>query len=126
MATDGKQVTDGGNFLANADLTAKQYYAVKMTTTARKVDLETTGKLMILGILQNKPNTGEAAEVCLFGITKAIAGAAITVGDPLMTDTSSRLITYTSAAVKVGVALTAAGAAGDLITVFVFPAQVSA
>lgn len=125
MATEGPQITDGGQTITATDLTAKQFYAVKMTATARTVALASTGGEMIYGILQNAPAATEAANVCIFGVTKAQAGGTITAGDPLTTDTAGKLITYTSSKVKVGVALTS-GASGDLITAFIFPAQVSA
>lgn len=125
MATEGTMVREGGNFITATDLSAKQYYAVKMTTTARTVALASTGGEMILGILQNAPVSPEAADVCLFGVTKAVAGGTITAGDPLTTDTAGKLITYTSSKVKVGVALTSA-VSGDIFSAFIFPAQVSA
>lgn len=125
MATEGPQVLDGGQCITATDLSAKQYYAVKLTSTARTVALASTGGEMIYGILQNAPVSPEAANVCIFGVTKAVAGGTITAGDPLTTDTAGKVITYTSSKVKIGVAITG-GASGDLITMFVFPAQVSA
>lgn len=50
-------------------------------------------------------------------MTKAAAGAAVSAGAALMTDSSGRLITATSTNHRVGVALEAASAAGQLITV---------
>jgi hypothetical protein len=64
MSTFGTGLTEGGNLVANADLSAKQFYAVKQTTTARKVDVASTGGEAITGILQNTPKAGEAVEVC--------------------------------------------------------------
>lgn len=125
MATEGPQFSDGGQVITATDLTAKQYFAVKLTSTARTVALASTGGEMIYGILQNAPAIGESANVCQLGITKAAAGGTIAAGDPLTTDTAGKVITYTSSKVKIGVAITA-GVAGDLITMYVHPNQISA
>lgn len=72
---------------------------------------------LILGVLQNNPKAGEAANVgttrgCSY---KGLAGAAISMGDNLMTDSSGRFITAASTAQKVcGRAMEAASAAGNL------------
>lgn len=106
MSTYGTALVEGGNLVANADLSAKQFYAVKQTTTARKVDLASTGGEAITGILQNTPKADEAVEVCHIGYTKAIAGTGgFTAGDALQTETGTgKLITQTSTNVKVAVA----------------------
>lgn len=109
MATEGVQVTDGGNSVAGADLSANQFFAVKQSTsTDRNVILANTGGEAIRGILQNKPTSGAAANICTFGISKAIAGATITVGQRLMTDASGKLIPATGTNHGVALALTAA------------------
>lgn len=121
MSTEGKNLTEGGNLIAASDLSAKQFYAVKANTTARQVALASTGGENIVGILQNAPIAGESAEVCFAGFCKAIAGAAVTAGDALMTDTAGKLITQTSTNAKVAVAHEAAGAANVLFMVRVIP-----
>lgn len=73
---------------------------------------------LILGVLQNNPKAGEAAQVgTVRGASyKVLAGAAITMGDNLQTDSSGRFITAAGAAQKVcGRAMEAASAAGNLI-----------
>lgn len=71
----GKQVS----LLAAADLSAKQYHAVKVDGNGR-VALAGAGEAAI-GILQNKPTAGQAATVMVSGISKMVAGAAINEGD---------------------------------------------
>lgn len=107
MATESPLIHDGSQTTAAADLSAKQFYAVKITA-ARAVNLASTGGEGIYGILQNKPPSGEAADVGLIGVTKAIAGGTIAAGDLLMTDTAGKLITATSTNHAVGQALEAA------------------
>lgn len=116
MATEGPLIHDGSQTVANSNLAANQFYAVKITGQ-RLVDLASTGGEAIYGILQNKPTAGQAADVGILGVTKAAAGAAVSAGAALMTDSSGRLITATSTNHRVGVALEAASAAGQLITV---------
>jgi cation transporter-like permease len=122
MTTRGNMLSDGGNLVANADLSAKQGYAVKQTTTARNVGLASTGGESITGILLNNPLSGEAADVCFSGLCPAVIGAGgVTSGDALQTEAATgKLITQTSTNAKVAVACET-GAAGDTIMVRVVP-----
>lgn len=121
MALDTPMISDGCHVVAGADLRTKQYYPVKLTA-ARTVGLATTGGEAVYGILQNKPNTGEIADVCIFGVCKAIVGAAVTAGGALMTEaTNGRVIDQTSTNAKIAMALEAATAADQVITVKVIP-----
>lgn len=119
MATEGPLTHDGSQTTAAADLSAKQFYAVKITA-ARAVNLASTGGEAIYGILQNKPTSGQAADVGLMGISKAIAGGTIAAGDYLMTDTSGKLITATSTNHRIAQALEA-GVVNQIITVALGP-----
>ena len=70
-------------FTASGDLSSHQYKFVQMAQTAGKVLLATGGcGPTFLGVLQNNPESGEAAEVRIFGSTKlCIADSTIGVGD---------------------------------------------
>lgn len=117
MATEGPLIHDGSQTQAGADLSAKQFFAVKIDTSAdRQVVLASTGGEGIYGILQNKPAAGQAADVGIAGITKAQCGGTVTRGDLLMTDTAGKLITATSTNHAIGIALES-GVAGVVITV---------
>lgn len=105
---------DFSGVTAGADLSAKQFFAVKITGADLAVNLASTGGEAILGILQNKPTSGQSADVRFSGVTKAIAGAAYSRGAKLMTDTSGRLITATSTNNVVGLALEAAAGANEI------------
>jgi hypothetical protein len=120
MATESPLIHDGSQTTAAADLSSSQFYCVKITA-ARAVNLASSGGEAIYGVLQNKPTSGQAADVGIFGITKAAAGAAFSAGAYLMTDATARLITATSTNHRVAQALEAATAAGQLITVAVGP-----
>jgi hypothetical protein len=118
MATSGSQLTDGGNRVAGADLSAKQYCAVKQSTTARQVVLASTGGEAIAGILQNSPTSGQVAIITQRGICQAQAGAAgFAAGDQLMTESSTgKFVTKTSTNAVVGVAIEA-GVSGGVATI---------
>jgi len=60
---------------------------------------------LTIGLLQNKPKSGEDATVGFFGHMKGVAGAAITAGNLVKVTTSGYLIAVTSVDVPCGVAL---------------------
>lgn len=72
--------TDIGTFTASADLSAKQFYIVKMsgdntvTVCAAVTDVP-------IGVLQNTPASGEQAVVRVAGISKVSADATLAAGD---------------------------------------------
>lgn len=107
MTTSGTGLSEGGNLIANSDLSADQYLAVKQTSTARAVDLASTGGEAITGILQNNPKSGEAAIVKYDGFSPAVAGVGgWTAGQALQTEAATgKLIAQTSTNAKVAVAI---------------------
>jgi hypothetical protein len=127
MATESPLISIGSQCTAAADLSGAtttlagpngsgQFLAVKLTGS-RVVNLANAGGEAVLGILQNTPTLGAPADIGFVGVSKAVAGAAIAAGAELMTDTSARLITATSTNHRVALALEAATAAGQLISV---------
>lgn len=101
-------------FSAEADLSTHQYKAVNGGAAEGGCVLADAGE-EIIGILQNKPTAGQAAEIMVHGVTKAKAGAAVTLHSALEVGTTGRLINLASG-VKVGIALSAGGT-DDIITV---------
>ena len=57
---------------AGADLSAKQYYFVAVDTSGKAVLTGDNGNPV--GVLQNKPTAGQAASVCVYGVTKLYIG----------------------------------------------------
>jgi hypothetical protein len=108
---------------ANADLSNKQYHFVRYVATEKcdQASLDTNSGL--IGVLQNKPGSGEFATIAYAGVGKVVAGAAVTAGDVLTTNSSGRAVTVTSGDMAAGRALMAAGANGDIITALLFPPQ---
>jgi hypothetical protein len=111
-----------GTLKASVDLSAQQYHAVSISGTGT-VALCGAG-LIAVGVLQNKPISGDSAEIDCSGVTKMVAGAAITPGTEsrVMSDSTGRAITAATAGSKVlGIALEAATAAGQIIAVKLLP-----
>lgn len=113
-----------GTQLANADLRTSQFLCVKMVNASGKAEvaLSSTSGGKITGILQNKPNTGEPADVQVVGVSKAVAGAAITAGVNVMSDAAGKVIlAATAGSTMVGIALSSAGALNEIIDVLLLP-----
>lgn len=103
-----------GTLVAGADLTADQYKIVKV---------DAAGKLVLTGaadehagILDCPGDTDESVRIRVSGVAKVVAGAAITTGDGVESDAAGKLRTLTTGPL-VGIALEAAGADGDIISV---------
>lgn len=114
---------------ATTDLSSSQFKAVKLLTTAGRVNLAGTSVVasMVIGLLQNNPK-GTAtlpvnAEVAVGGIAKGIAGTSIIKkGDSLSVNTTSNLVpSTTDNAWIIGKALGASAAIGDIIPVLMYP-----
>lgn len=100
---------------AGADLTAAQFKFVKISSGA--VVLGAAGNDCI-GVLLNKPNTGEAAEVQIGGVAKVQADAALaTTGTKVMCSADGQAAAATSTNHVLGRTVTTAAAAGELVEV---------
>jgi len=100
--------------VAGEDLSAKQYYAVKISSTG-VVSLSGAGENAI-GILQNSPQEGEVASVMLLGISKAVYGASVTAGQNLAVDANGKLVPAAGNAAVVAIAWDG-GSANEIHTV---------
>ena len=130
MATEGPLVHDGSQTTAAADLStglggqggSGQFLAVKITA-ARQVNICTTGDYAY-GILQNKPASGQAADVGIMGVSKAVCGGTVSAGDYLTPNTSGQLITATTTAQpRIAVAIEAATGVSTVFTVAIVPGE---
>ncbi len=112
--------------VAGADLSALQFTAVKYGSDEAIVGA-TSNNEPILGILQNKPTSGQAAAVAIGGIAKALVGSGgWSSGDMLTATTGGALIaTTTNNHQIVGIADEDA-VAGDYARVNIRPGQVGA
>jgi hypothetical protein len=99
---------------AGADLTGKQFHAVVVNSSGNAA--AAAANALAVGILQNKPTTGQPATICYDGVSKAAIGATVVAGAKLASDAAGKLITATTGQAVVGVAL-AGGATNDIIPV---------
>lgn len=104
--------------IAAADLSAKQYYAVKIDSNG-KVALAGAGESAI-GILQNNPAEGQTAAVMLSGETYAVFGGTVAAGANLTPDANGKLVTA-SAGNNIIAITTIAAAADEIRTVVLAP-----
>ena len=102
---------------AAADLSSSQFRAMRVTGDFA-VNVANAAGQAVIGILQNKPTSGQPADVMMSGVSKAIAGAAIAAGAEVMAGADGRIITAATAGSNViGIALNAAGGANEIISV---------
>lgn len=114
--------------IAGSTLTSKQYYAVSLATDGKwDVQDGAGGAEELTGILQTPTSTanpivdGDPITVRIFGISKAVADAAIEEGVAIASNSDGQVLTVTGAYFPMGYAIEPASAAGDIIQVFVCP-----
>lgn len=74
-----------------------------------------------LGVVRTAGVSGEKVTADVLGTAVVEAGAAVAANATVKSDASGRAITWVTAGAKVGIALQAASAAGDLIEVLLIP-----
>ena len=110
--------TQSVTLMAGADLSDRQYRFVTVDATGRAV--APAAGAAVAGVLQNDPALGQAGLVDIAGITKVVAGAAVTTGARVMTTNVGKAITATSTNHSLGVALET-GADNRVIRVLLQP-----
>lgn len=112
---------------AGADLSTKQYTFVKLSGTS--VISAAAATDLPIGVLVNDPANGETAAVAVSGVVKVKASAAITAGALIGTTSTGLAVSLTAGTDTtkyiLGRAVTAAGAANDIITVAVNCANIA-
>lgn len=108
---------------AGADLSSSQYKLVKVNSSSKVIACAATTDIPI-GILQNKPVSGDAAEIMAIGISKVQADSALTAGNVFGTSSDGQAAPYVAGTdtTKYGVGIVIEGAgstAGNLATVFI-------
>lgn len=108
---------------AGASFASSQFYAVELTSTEGQVTVCNNAGDTVFGIIQDNPASGAASSIRVQGVTKWVAGAAVSIGDVVGTDASGKAVTKTAAngTKGAGRALTAAAADGDIISVLLTP-----
>jgi len=102
-------------FTAGEDLSAKQFHFVKIDNGDGHVVAVSGATDRPIGVLQNAPTAGQAAEVTIVGGTKVECGGSASFGQPLFSSASATAVTLAfgttaSAAFSVGTFIESAAA----------------
>jgi hypothetical protein len=118
MAYEAAQIKLG-QLTASADLSAKQFHFVKLSA-ATTVDVCSGVTDKPIGILQNSPTSGQAAEICIFGITKVVSDGTTAAGNLIGTSSDGQAAVYTTTDTTKYICGQAieAGAASEVVTMF--------
>lgn len=81
------------SFVAGGDLSAKQYYFVKLNSSGQVVIVSAVTDKPI-GILQNAPASGGVAEVMFFGVSKMSTDADLTIGNQIGPSSDGQAAAY--------------------------------
>src|SRR5258708_2432262 len=103
------------SYPAAADLSASQF-RILAHDSAGRVAVASGSADNLAGVLMNKPGTiDSAADVCIGGVVKLVAGAAVTAGSAVMAGTLGKaFMTATQGNAIVGRAASAAAGDGEL------------
>jgi hypothetical protein len=113
MAIEAEQVFTIGHLTASADLSGSQYMFVKLSG-AGTVTVCSAVTDKPIGVLQNKPVSGQPCTICVIGVSKVKAGVAVVANDLIGTGAAGKAAPYVvgtdTTKYIAGTALTAAGA----------------
>ncbi len=115
MATELQLFDLSRDAAADFYTTSKQFYVMKLDTNSRAA-LAGAANASSIGLLQNKPKIYEAAEVRNLGISKAVCGGDITIGNKVTGDSDSKIVEAGSGEYYIGMAMET-GADGRVISV---------
>ena len=116
------KVLNDGSCVAAADYSAaaNQWLFVRLTGDRLVTKGVTTEGDAVYGILQNLPETNQAAEVALLGISQLQVAAPVTAGMRLMSTTGG-LGKAATAAKYAGAIAREAGGTNEQVSVFIIP-----
>ena len=101
---------------AAADLSGKQYYFVSVDTNGKAALTGDDGNP--IGVLQNKPTAGQAATICIDGVTKVYVGteSGLGAGYNVGCDSNSAAKVSDTGSFRLGVSLEDPTADGDIVS----------
>lgn len=109
--------------VAAADYTAKQYYLVYVSA-AGVVTLSGAGAVNA-GVLLNKPDTGEAADVFMLGYGEVLLGGTVAAGKPFKSDANGKaVLADTDKDHTSGYTITG-GVSGDVVKALIVPGSLA-
>jgi len=97
-------------------LSAKQYYFVSVDTNGKAALTGDDGNP--IGVLQNKPTAGQAATICIDGVTKVYVGteSGLGAGYNVGCDSNSAAKVSDTGSFRLGVSLEDPTADGDIVS----------
>lgn len=108
--------------VAAATFASSQYLAAKLNSTEGQAAVCSAASDTVLGIIQDDVASGQASLIRVTGITKWVASAAISIGAVVGTTAAGKAVTKSANNDKIaGIALSAAAADGDIISVLLTP-----
>ena len=104
------------SLVASVDLSAKQYYFIAVDTNGQAALTGDDGNP--IGVLQNKPAAGEAATICVAGVTKVYVGteSGLGAGYNVGCNAASAAKVSDTGSFRLGVSLEDPTADGDIIS----------
>ena len=101
---------------AAADLSGKQYYFVAVDTNGKAALTGDDGNP--IGVLQNKPTAGQAATICIYGVTKVYVGteSGLGAGYNVGCDSNSAAKVSDTGSFRLGVTLEDPTSDGDIVS----------
>lgn len=110
--------------IASSTLSGKQFYPVKLSSTAGTVTLCSAATDAVIGVLMNDPGTGQEAEVAFAGLVKVACEASLTAGTFVAASSTGRAKTTTTGNDDAfGKLVDGATSAGDLARVILAPSN---
>lgn len=119
----GPQLTVPG-FKSNSSYTAygATKYVIVAANGVRGAQLATDpGSSLILGVMQNNPDVGEAMVIAYSGPSKVVAGGSLTANAVFTTDASGHATVVRSGDIAVGRCLETAANASEVVGALLFP-----
>ena len=116
--------TPESSYVSSADLSAKQYYFVKLDASD-EIELCSAITDIPLGVLQNAPEAGQVAVVRTIGNTKVVANGAIARDVDVGPATTGKAQTAVSTQFPCGRVIHAAAADEDLMVIRLFDTAVA-
>ena len=103
--------------VAGEDLSAKQFHFVELDNATGNVTAVNGATDRPVGVLQNSPTSGQAADVLIAGGTKVVAGGTASPGQPVFSNSGASAVTL---------AFGSTGSAAYAVGTFIEPAAAGA
>lgn len=105
---------------AGEDLSDAQFRALKLDSNGNVVKAGAATDIVV-GILQDKPGQGQAANVMTFGISKVVASGAISIGALLTASTGGKAAAAADGDRAFGIALESTSGADQVFAALIMP-----